>query len=72
MQTAPLSKIPTSSTLQAAVMKHFRVESETQGGQPQPGPGGVCGVVLSLHPKISSLLWLSQAFWGCSGTEGSL
>lgn len=38
MQTAMLNKILASSTLQAAVMKHFRVESETQWGQPQPGP----------------------------------
>lgn len=45
-------------------MKRFRVESETQWGQAQPGPGGVCGIVLSPDPKTSSLLWLSQAFWG--------
>lgn len=38
MQTALLSKILTSSVLQAAVMRHFRVESETQRGQPQSGP----------------------------------
>lgn len=38
MQTVPLSKILASLTLQAAVMRHFRVESETQQGQPQPGP----------------------------------